>query len=98
MRHQYGYEAAPMSPEFGYELVNALNAPNGKGEKLLSEILKILIEIQNQFQALNCLPSAGRRLKSGSLKELFTHQQQLHLLLQLCPRLPMSVSSECKTT
>lgn len=32
MRNQYGYEAAPMSPEFGYELVNALNAPKGKGE------------------------------------------------------------------
>jgi hypothetical protein len=28
---QFGYEPAPMSPEFGYELVNALNAPNGKG-------------------------------------------------------------------
>lgn len=36
MRHQYGYDAAaPMSPEFGYELVNALNAPNGKGETFL---------------------------------------------------------------
>lgn len=29
---QYGYEPSPMSPEFGYELVNALNAPQGKGE------------------------------------------------------------------
>lgn len=32
MRHQYGYEPSPMSPEFGYELVNALNAPKGKGK------------------------------------------------------------------
>lgn len=34
MRGQYGYEqqAAPMSPEFGAELVNALNAPKGKGD------------------------------------------------------------------
>jgi hypothetical protein len=29
---QFGYEPAPMSPEFGLELCNALNAPNGKGE------------------------------------------------------------------
>lgn len=28
---QFGYEPAPMSPEFGFELVNALNAPEGKG-------------------------------------------------------------------
>jgi len=28
---QFGYEAPPMSPEFGIELCNALNAPNGKG-------------------------------------------------------------------
>jgi hypothetical protein len=28
---QFGYEPAPMSPEFGLELVNALNAPQGKG-------------------------------------------------------------------
>lgn len=28
---QFGYEPAPMSPEFGIELCNALNAPNGKG-------------------------------------------------------------------
>lgn len=35
-RAQYGYEQqpAPMSPEFGHELVNALNAPQGKGERL----------------------------------------------------------------
>lgn len=34
IRAQYGYDQqpAPMSPEFGYELVNALNAPNGKGQ------------------------------------------------------------------
>lgn len=33
MRHEYGYgDAAPMSPEFGYELVNALNATKGRGE------------------------------------------------------------------
>lgn len=31
MRSQFGYEPSPMSPEFGYELVNALNAPSGKG-------------------------------------------------------------------
>lgn len=36
----HGYEpmpttAGPMSPEFGIELVNALNAPKGKGERLL---------------------------------------------------------------
>lgn len=31
MRNTYGYEASPMSPEFGYELVNALNAQTGKG-------------------------------------------------------------------
>lgn len=30
---QFGYEPSAMSPEFGYELVNALNAPKGKGEK-----------------------------------------------------------------
>lgn len=29
---QFGYEPTPMSPEFGYELVNALNAPKGKGQ------------------------------------------------------------------
>lgn len=30
---QFGYEpAAPMSPDFGLELCNALNAPNGKGD------------------------------------------------------------------
>ena len=28
---QFGYEHPPMSPEFGMELCNALNAPNGKG-------------------------------------------------------------------
>lgn len=33
-RHQYGYEPSPMSPEFGYELVNALNAQTGKGERI----------------------------------------------------------------
>lgn len=33
MSNQYGYDAAaPMSPEFGYELVNALNATQGRGE------------------------------------------------------------------
>ncbi|CRL07265.1 CLUMA_CG020244, isoform B [Clunio marinus] len=34
---QYGYEPAPMSPEFGYELVNALNAPKGKGAELFAK-------------------------------------------------------------
>jgi hypothetical protein len=29
---QFGYECPPMSPEYGLELCNALNAPNGKGE------------------------------------------------------------------
>lgn len=32
---QFGYEPAPISPEYGLELANALNAPNGKGNKLL---------------------------------------------------------------
>lgn len=33
INRQYGYEPSPMSPEFGYELVNALNAPQGKGRR-----------------------------------------------------------------
>jgi hypothetical protein len=36
---QYGYEPSPMSPEFGIELVNALNAPKGKGRVRLSNLL-----------------------------------------------------------
>jgi hypothetical protein len=28
---QYGYDPTPMSPEFGKEIANALNAPKGKG-------------------------------------------------------------------
>jgi hypothetical protein len=32
-----GYEPAPMSPEFGIELVNALNAPKGKGAELFAK-------------------------------------------------------------
>ncbi|KAL7019693.1 hypothetical protein ACKWTF_011212 [Chironomus riparius] len=35
---QFGYEpTAPMSPEFGIELCNALNAPNGKGAELFAK-------------------------------------------------------------
>lgn len=33
MNKQFGYEPSAMSPEFGYELVNALNSPTGKGKK-----------------------------------------------------------------
>jgi hypothetical protein len=76
MRNQYGYDNnAPQSPEFGYELVNALNAPQGKGENSCN-FFQQLIFIQEQFQALNCSPSAGRRLKSGSLKELLLNNSQ----------------------
>ena len=37
MSTQVGYEAAPMSPEFGYEIVNALNATKGKGNLIKSK-------------------------------------------------------------
>ncbi|CAO1441247.1 unnamed protein product [Diamesa serratosioi] len=37
MSNQIGYEAAPMSPEFGYEIVNALNATKGKGAELFAK-------------------------------------------------------------
>lgn len=40
MSTQVGYEAAPMSPEFGYEIVNALNATKGKG--ILTKSFKLL--------------------------------------------------------
>jgi hypothetical protein len=65
---QYGYEPSPMSPEFGYELVNALNAPQGKGEKT-SNRRCVRTFIMKFFQELNFSPSAGRRLKSGSSKD-----------------------------
>lgn len=33
---QFGYEPAPISPEFGYEITNALNATQGRGKKIFS--------------------------------------------------------------
>lgn len=44
VRAQYGYDQqpAPMSPEFGHELVNALNAPQGKGDLEFTHCLYLL--------------------------------------------------------
>lgn len=83
---QYGYEQLPpMSPEFGIELVNALNAPKGKGKinfHLIS--VRLTIYFQNTIKkVLNYLQSVARRLRNGLLMERIlnnNHQQQLHLL------------------
>jgi len=34
---QFGYEPAPISPEFGYEITNALNATQGRGAELFAK-------------------------------------------------------------
>lgn len=48
MSHQIGYEPAPMSPEFGYEIVNALNATKGKGILLKNAFIKYKLSIMFQ--------------------------------------------------
>lgn len=77
--HVHGYEPlpvpAPMSPEFGIELVNALNTSKGKGEACF--LANFLIFASNatppsncfKIQVLNYLLSVARRLKNGSSME-----------------------------
>lgn len=39
---QYGYEPGPISPDFGIEITNALNAQHGRGwQKKLKNLLSL---------------------------------------------------------
>ncbi|XP_070501731.1 synaptopodin-2 isoform X2 [Chironomus tepperi] len=60
---QFGYEPAPMSPEFGIELCNALNAPNGKGAELFAKrrkkAEKWVVDGTKTQQQTQTTPTAG---------------------------------------
>lgn len=50
VRQQYGYDQpAPMSPEFGHVLIDALNAPKGKGNETLLILTKLFYQIDFQL-------------------------------------------------